>query len=57
MKIVCKVTEVDTRGEILRLFSQPLESMALTKTYAASRLIDHIYVPIYSFQNSFLKIH
>lgn len=57
MKIICKVTEVDTRGEILRLFSQPLESMALTKTYAASRLIDHIYVPIYSFQNSFLKIH
>lgn len=40
MKIICKVTEVDTRGEILRLFSQPLESMALTKTYAASRLID-----------------
>lgn len=47
VKILRKVTEHRGRG------LETIQSTPLTKTYAASRSINHIYVPIYSFQNIF----
>ena len=49
VKILRKVTEHRGRG------LETIQSTPLTKTYAASRSINHIYVPIYSFQNIFTE--